>query len=94
MESHVLTPCVDVGSGLKQPMPELIVHVDSLDIFPVSWCETNGYPLVYPIKPSGIQHESSEWSLCVCLYNTVVDALQSMMCSVFRPELQTSGIFK
>uniref|UniRef100_A0A3P8V0W3 Scm like with four mbt domains 1 n=1 Tax=Cynoglossus semilaevis TaxID=244447 RepID=A0A3P8V0W3_CYNSE len=38
--------------GLKQPMPELIVHIDSLDIFPVSWCETNGYPLVYPIKPS------------------------------------------
>uniref|UniRef100_G3P4S7 Scm like with four mbt domains 1 n=1 Tax=Gasterosteus aculeatus aculeatus TaxID=481459 RepID=G3P4S7_GASAC len=37
--------------GLKQPMPELIVHVDSLDIFPVSWCETNGYPLIYPIKP-------------------------------------------
>uniref|UniRef100_UPI0037E9299D scm-like with four MBT domains protein 1 n=1 Tax=Semicossyphus pulcher TaxID=241346 RepID=UPI0037E9299D len=37
--------------GLKQPMPELIVHMDSLDIFPVSWCETNGYPLVYPIKP-------------------------------------------
>lgn len=34
-------------------MPELIVHIDSLDIFPVSWCETNGYPLVYPIKPSG-----------------------------------------
>uniref|UniRef100_A0A8C6VWX4 Scm like with four mbt domains 1 n=1 Tax=Nothobranchius furzeri TaxID=105023 RepID=A0A8C6VWX4_NOTFU len=40
--------------GLKQPMPELIVHMDSLDIFPVSWCETNGYPLVHPIKPSGI----------------------------------------
>uniref|UniRef100_A0A8C6PMD7 Scm like with four mbt domains 1 n=1 Tax=Nothobranchius furzeri TaxID=105023 RepID=A0A8C6PMD7_NOTFU len=39
--------------GLKQPMPELIVHMDSLDIFPVSWCETNGYPLVHPIKPSG-----------------------------------------
>uniref|UniRef100_A0A8C5DW61 SAM domain-containing protein n=1 Tax=Gouania willdenowi TaxID=441366 RepID=A0A8C5DW61_GOUWI len=38
--------------GLKQPMPELIVHVDSLDVFPISWCETNGYPLVYPIKPS------------------------------------------
>lgn len=44
-------------------MPELIVHVDSLDIFPVSWCETNGYPLVYPIKPSGIQQESSLWPL-------------------------------
>uniref|UniRef100_A0AAV2M984 SLED domain-containing protein n=1 Tax=Knipowitschia caucasica TaxID=637954 RepID=A0AAV2M984_KNICA len=37
--------------GLKTPMPELIVHVDSLDIFPVSWCETNGYPLVHAIKP-------------------------------------------
>ncbi|XP_056462788.1 scm-like with four MBT domains protein 1 isoform X1 [Gadus chalcogrammus] len=37
--------------GLKQPMPEVVVHVDSMDIFPVSWCETNGYPLVYPIKP-------------------------------------------
>ncbi|XP_024282762.1 scm-like with four MBT domains protein 1 isoform X1 [Oncorhynchus tshawytscha] len=37
--------------GLKQAMPELIAHVDSLDIFPVSWCETNGYPLLYPIKP-------------------------------------------
>uniref|UniRef100_A0A8C7U3D6 SLED domain-containing protein n=1 Tax=Oncorhynchus mykiss TaxID=8022 RepID=A0A8C7U3D6_ONCMY len=37
--------------GLKQAIPELIAHVDSLDIFPVSWCETNGYPLLYPIKP-------------------------------------------
>uniref|UniRef100_A0A8D3DRX1 Scm like with four mbt domains 1 n=1 Tax=Scophthalmus maximus TaxID=52904 RepID=A0A8D3DRX1_SCOMX len=56
--------------GLKQPMPEMIVHVDSLDIFPVSWCETNGYPLVYPIKPSGSQtvkyyiHISTD---CLCL---------------------------
>uniref|UniRef100_A0A3B3UHC2 Scm like with four mbt domains 1 n=1 Tax=Poecilia latipinna TaxID=48699 RepID=A0A3B3UHC2_9TELE len=56
--------------GLKQPMPELIVHMDSLDIFPVSWCETNGYPLVYPIKPSGkrrrkiavVQPEKHDWS--------------------------------
>uniref|UniRef100_A0A3B3IKY8 Scm like with four mbt domains 1 n=1 Tax=Oryzias latipes TaxID=8090 RepID=A0A3B3IKY8_ORYLA len=52
--------------GLKQPMPELIVHVDSLDIFPVSWCETNGYPLVYPIKPSGkrlqcMRRNSNSW---------------------------------
>ncbi|XP_030633567.1 scm-like with four MBT domains protein 1 isoform X3 [Chanos chanos] len=37
--------------GLKQPVPELIVHIDSMDIFPVSWCETNGYPLQYPCKP-------------------------------------------
>lgn len=37
--------------GLKQPMSDLIAHVDSLDIFPVSWCETNGYPLLHHIKP-------------------------------------------
>ncbi|KAL0978560.1 hypothetical protein UPYG_G00172170 [Umbra pygmaea] len=37
--------------GLRQAMPDLIVHLDSLDIFPVSWCETNGYPLQYPVKP-------------------------------------------
>ncbi|XP_068449663.1 scm-like with four MBT domains protein 1 isoform X1 [Clinocottus analis] len=41
--------------GLKQPMPELIVHVDSLDIFPISWCETNGYPLIYPVEPSVVK---------------------------------------
>ncbi|XP_022538508.2 scm-like with four MBT domains protein 1 isoform X2 [Astyanax mexicanus] len=37
--------------GVKQPVPEIIVHMDSMDIFPVSWCETNGYPLQYPCKP-------------------------------------------
>ena len=47
----LITVCV--CTGLKQPMPELIVHVDSMDLFPVSWCETNGYPLVFPIKPQG-----------------------------------------
>ncbi|XP_029549843.1 scm-like with four MBT domains protein 1 isoform X5 [Salmo trutta] len=37
--------------GLKQPLPDIITHVDSLDIFPVSWCESNGYPLQHPYKP-------------------------------------------
>ncbi|XP_053530101.1 scm-like with four MBT domains protein 1 isoform X2 [Ictalurus punctatus] len=37
--------------GVKQPVPEIITHMDSMDIFPVSWCETNGYPLQYPCKP-------------------------------------------
>ncbi|XP_062401897.1 scm-like with four MBT domains protein 1 [Sardina pilchardus] len=37
--------------GLKQPVPEVIAHVDSMDLFPVSWCETNGYPLQFPRKP-------------------------------------------
>lgn len=48
-------------------MPELIAHVDSLDIFPVSWCETNGYPLLYPIKPEGGRPKIG--SLCVPLSN-------------------------
>lgn len=42
-----------VGPGLKQPIPEVITHVDSMDLFPVSWCETNGYPLQFPCKPRG-----------------------------------------
>ncbi|KAL4656003.1 scm-like with four MBT domains protein 1 isoform X1 [Arapaima gigas] len=37
--------------GLKQVVPELIVHADSMEIFPVSWCETNGYPLQHNCKP-------------------------------------------
>ncbi|RXM92659.1 Scm-like with four MBT domains protein 1 [Acipenser ruthenus] len=37
--------------GSKKPVPECIVHVESMDIFPVSWCETNGYPLSHPRKP-------------------------------------------
>lgn len=57
-------------------MPELIVHVDSLDIFPVSWCETNGYPLLYPIKPKGwcslegkhIFVWSATSSVCICYH--------------------------
>uniref|UniRef100_A0A671VFR7 Scm like with four mbt domains 1 n=1 Tax=Sparus aurata TaxID=8175 RepID=A0A671VFR7_SPAAU len=74
--------------GLKQPMPELIVHVDSLDIFPVSWCETNGYPLVYPIKPSVekerkiavVQPEKQMWGFSSLLYHFIVATL-SLSCT-------------
>ncbi|XP_075689862.1 scm-like with four MBT domains protein 1 isoform X2 [Rhinoderma darwinii] len=34
--------------GLKTPVPECIVHLESMDIFPMGWCETNGYPLCTP----------------------------------------------
>ncbi|XP_023661343.1 scm-like with four MBT domains protein 1 isoform X2 [Paramormyrops kingsleyae] len=37
--------------GVKQSIPEVITHVNSMDIFPVSWCETNGYVLRHPSKP-------------------------------------------
>ncbi|KAM9324504.1 scm-like with four MBT domains protein 1 [Gastrophryne carolinensis] len=34
--------------GVPTPFPELIVHEESLDIFPMGWCETNGHPLCAP----------------------------------------------
>ncbi|XP_028854141.1 scm-like with four MBT domains protein 1 isoform X2 [Denticeps clupeoides] len=37
--------------GLQQPGLDVIRHADSMDIFPVSWCETNGVALRFPCKP-------------------------------------------
>ncbi|XP_041110662.1 scm-like with four MBT domains protein 2 isoform X2 [Polyodon spathula] len=34
--------------GLKKPFPEYIADVESMDIFPVGWCEANGYHLTPP----------------------------------------------
>ncbi|XP_028334798.1 scm-like with four MBT domains protein 1 isoform X2 [Physeter macrocephalus] len=34
--------------GSKKPIPEFIVNVESMDIFPLGWCETNGHPLSTP----------------------------------------------
>ncbi|KFO25192.1 Scm-like with four MBT domains protein 1 [Fukomys damarensis] len=34
--------------GSKKPVPECIVSVESMDIFPLGWCETNGHPLSSP----------------------------------------------
>ncbi|KAM6214923.1 scm-like with four MBT domains protein 2 [Rhynchocyon petersi] len=36
--------------GLQPPVPEFIVDVESMDIFPVGWCEANSYPLTTPHK--------------------------------------------
>ncbi|XP_055449867.1 scm-like with four MBT domains protein 2 isoform X1 [Psammomys obesus] len=36
--------------GLQTSIPEVIVDVDSMDIFPVGWCEANYYPLTTPHK--------------------------------------------
>ncbi|XP_029403515.1 scm-like with four MBT domains protein 2 isoform X2 [Mus pahari] len=38
--------------GLESPMPDVIVDMDSMDIFPVGWCEANSYPLTTPYKAS------------------------------------------
>lgn len=34
--------------GMKTPVPEFIVHLESTDVFPMGWCETNGHPLCIP----------------------------------------------
>ncbi|XP_028305721.1 scm-like with four MBT domains protein 2 isoform X2 [Gouania willdenowi] len=36
--------------GVPKPLSECIVDVDSMDIFPVGWCEANSYPLTSPVK--------------------------------------------
>uniref|UniRef100_A0A674IYL3 Scm like with four mbt domains 2 n=1 Tax=Terrapene triunguis TaxID=2587831 RepID=A0A674IYL3_9SAUR len=36
--------------GLQMPAPEYIVDVESMDIFPVGWCEANAYNLTPPHK--------------------------------------------
>ncbi|NXD82374.1 SMBT1 protein, partial [Halcyon senegalensis] len=36
--------------GSKKPIPDCIVSVESMNIFPVGWCETNGYQLKPPRK--------------------------------------------
>lgn len=46
--------CLDLSdAGLQPPAPELIVDVESMDIFPVGWCEANSYPLTTPRKTVG-----------------------------------------
>ncbi|XP_061570308.1 scm-like with four MBT domains protein 2 isoform X1 [Cololabis saira] len=37
--------------GVAKPLSECIVDVESMDIFPVGWCEANTYPLTTPLKP-------------------------------------------
>ncbi|KAM4748209.1 scm-like with four MBT domains protein 2 [Rhinophrynus dorsalis] len=36
--------------GLQKPIPEHIVDVEVMNIFPVGWCEANSYPLNTPQK--------------------------------------------
>ncbi|KAM9824732.1 scm-like with four MBT domains protein 2 [Neosynchiropus ocellatus] len=37
--------------GVSKPLSECIADVESMDIFPVGWCEANAYPLTTPLKP-------------------------------------------
>lgn len=46
-----MTPCPLCPSGLSPSLPDCIVDVESMAIFPMGWCETNGYQLTPPHKP-------------------------------------------
>uniref|UniRef100_A0A8C5QWD3 Scm like with four mbt domains 1 n=1 Tax=Leptobrachium leishanense TaxID=445787 RepID=A0A8C5QWD3_9ANUR len=37
--------------GTKTALPECIVHMESMDLFPMGWCESNGHPLCVPPPP-------------------------------------------
>lgn len=51
LRGNVRTRCRDFpDAGLQTPSPEFIVDVESMDIFPVGWCEANSYPLTTPHK--------------------------------------------
>uniref|UniRef100_A0A4W3J9F2 Scm like with four mbt domains 2 n=1 Tax=Callorhinchus milii TaxID=7868 RepID=A0A4W3J9F2_CALMI len=59
----------------KNPVPEYIVDVDSMDIFPVGWCEANGYPLTPPYravchKQKKIAVVQPEKQSCNCFSNS------------------------
>ncbi|NXG53275.1 SMBT1 protein, partial [Psilopogon haemacephalus] len=41
---------LQLEAGSKKPVPDCIVSVESMNIFPVGWCETNGYQLRPPRK--------------------------------------------
>lgn len=43
-------------SGLMKPLAECIVDVESMDIFPVGWCEANVYPLT-PLRKAVCEYE-------------------------------------
>lgn len=38
-------------TGVPKSVSNCIVDVESMDIFPVGWCEANGYLLTPPLKP-------------------------------------------
>ncbi|XP_067854405.1 scm-like with four MBT domains protein 1 isoform X2 [Heptranchias perlo] len=43
--------------GSKDPIPEIIVPAESMEIFPVGWCETNGFSLQPPRKLIVTKHK-------------------------------------
>uniref|UniRef100_A0A671LJJ7 Scm-like with four MBT domains protein 2 n=1 Tax=Sinocyclocheilus anshuiensis TaxID=1608454 RepID=A0A671LJJ7_9TELE len=53
--------------GLTKPLPDCIVDVESMNIFPVGWCEANGCPLTHLLKTVCLPQKKIAVSLCLCL---------------------------
>ena len=50
---HLLWLHLDGAPGI---VPNHVVEAESFDIFPVGWCESNGYPLKTP-KKTGLRRK-------------------------------------
>lgn len=72
--------------GLQMPSPEYIVDVESMDIFPVGWCEANAYNLTPPHKAVCKYMETSS-SIDV----TSTDLSESLSYS-YNPILETTNL--
>uniref|UniRef100_A0A8C9N3Q0 Scm like with four mbt domains 2 n=1 Tax=Serinus canaria TaxID=9135 RepID=A0A8C9N3Q0_SERCA len=64
--------------GSQMPSPECIVDVESMDIFPVGWCEANAYNLTPPHK-----------AVCKLPSTVPVEKIPHDLCPV--PQLDTTG---
>uniref|UniRef100_A0A671XUL6 SAM domain-containing protein n=1 Tax=Sparus aurata TaxID=8175 RepID=A0A671XUL6_SPAAU len=74
--------------GVAKPLSQCIVDVESMDIFPVGWCEANAYPLTPPLKPVCQKQKkiavvcalriSFSYILFIVLFNLPVSALSSV----------------
>lgn len=54
--------CLSLLSGLSKPLAECLVDVESMDIFPVGWCEANVYPLT-PLRKAVCEYEMKSLTL-------------------------------
>lgn len=46
----IVFPSFSPSIGLTKPLADCIVDVESMNIFPVGWCEANAYPLTHVQK--------------------------------------------
>uniref|UniRef100_A0A3P9PZM9 Scm like with four mbt domains 2 n=1 Tax=Poecilia reticulata TaxID=8081 RepID=A0A3P9PZM9_POERE len=65
--------------GVLQPRSECIVDVESMDVFPVGWCEANSYPLTPPLRPA-CTYRHSNYFIFWCLIPALNSAANGRYC--------------